>query len=237
MRVPLSSAVTAYLSGMTYRDFPGQTIARTREQHPSAARAPRVHSDEQGTLRHFESAHRALRKSILIFGPIARPGDVMAVLKRALLISTGDRYLALASNFATIALVSRILTPAEVGVSVIGMAFVGFAMSAREFASANFLIPRQELDRNEVRGTFTVMLSLTLLIAAALAWTAPLLAGIYDENRPGFLSARDFGRPDRRTDRCPYRDTAAARHVVRKGGNHQCVGCRFGGGGDDPFLP
>jgi O-antigen/teichoic acid export membrane protein len=107
----------------------------------------------------------------------------MAVVKRALLLSTGERYFALVSNFVTVALVSRILTPAESGVSVIGMAFVGIAMSAREFASANFLIQRQHLSRADVRGAFTVMLLFTSIITVALASSAPLLAGAYGDER------------------------------------------------------
>jgi O-antigen/teichoic acid export membrane protein len=107
----------------------------------------------------------------------------MAALKNALLLSTGDRYFALISNFATVALVSRILTPEDIGVSVVGMAIVGIAMSGREFASANFLIQRQDLTREEIRGAFTVMLLFTVFITAVLASLAPPLAGMYGEPR------------------------------------------------------
>ncbi len=107
----------------------------------------------------------------------------MAALKNALLLSTGERYFALVSNFVTVALVSRMLTPEEIGVSVIGMAIVGIAMSGREFASANFLIQRQDLTREEIRGAFTIMLLLTVMITVVLASLAPLLANTYGEPR------------------------------------------------------
>lgn len=107
----------------------------------------------------------------------------MAALKNAVLLSTGDRYFALVSNFFTVALVSRLLTPEEIGVSVIGMAIVGIAMSGREFASANFLIQRQDLTREEIRSAFTVMLFLTAIITVVLFLLAPLLAGAYGEPR------------------------------------------------------
>jgi O-antigen/teichoic acid export membrane protein len=107
----------------------------------------------------------------------------MTAVKRALLLSTADRYFALVSNFATVAIVSRILTPAEIGVSVIGMAIVGIAMSAREFASANFLIQRQDLSREEIRSAFTIMLLINAAITAMLALSAPLLATVYGEAR------------------------------------------------------
>jgi O-antigen/teichoic acid export membrane protein len=104
----------------------------------------------------------------------------MAV-RRALLFSTCDRYFALALNFATVAIVSRILTPGEIGVSVIGMAIVGIAMSVREFASPSFLIQRQDLRREDIRATFTMMSSLTAAIAGGLFLAAPLLAEAYGE--------------------------------------------------------
>jgi O-antigen/teichoic acid export membrane protein len=107
----------------------------------------------------------------------------MAAFKKALLLSTGERYFALVSNFVTVALVSRILTPEEIGVSVIGMAIVGIAMSGREFASANFLIQRPDLSRDDIRGAFTVMVLLTLMITTVLALIAAPLAGAYGEPR------------------------------------------------------
>ena len=107
----------------------------------------------------------------------------MAAVKRALLLSTGERYFALMSNFATVFIVSRILTPAEVGVSVIGMAIVGIALAAREFASTNFFIQHRTLDRAELRGAFTIVVLLTLVISLTLAVFAPLLAQAYGEPR------------------------------------------------------
>ena len=80
----------------------------------------------------------------------------MTGVKRALLLSTGERYFALASNFIVTAIVSRLLTPSEIGVSVIGMAIVGLAMAGREFASPNFLIQHRDLDLRTEAGTRTL---------------------------------------------------------------------------------
>lgn len=105
----------------------------------------------------------------------------MAIVKRALLLSTGERYLTLVTNFLTLAIVSRILSPAEIGVSVIGMAIIGVAMALREFASATFLIQQRELTREDIRAAFSVILALTVLISMSLAVAAPLLADVFDE--------------------------------------------------------
>lgn len=105
----------------------------------------------------------------------------MLSVRRALLMSTGERYFLLVSNFATAALVSRILTPEEIGVSVIAMAILAIAMSVREFSSSSFLIQREELSREDIRGAFTVMLILTGIVAAFLVAASPFLAAFYAE--------------------------------------------------------
>jgi O-antigen/teichoic acid export membrane protein len=105
----------------------------------------------------------------------------MLSVKRALLMSTGERYFLLVSNFATVGLVSRILTPEEIGVSVIGMAILAAVMSLREFSSPSFLIQREELSREDIRAAFTLMFVLTGIIAALLLASSPFLASFYEE--------------------------------------------------------
>jgi O-antigen/teichoic acid export membrane protein len=107
----------------------------------------------------------------------------MTTFKRALLLSTGDRYMAIALNFATVAAVSRILTPEEIGISVIALAVIGIAMSVREFASSSFIIQRPVLSREDIRGTFSLMLALTAVIAAFLVAAAPALASSLHEEK------------------------------------------------------
>ena len=102
-------------------------------------------------------------------------------VRRALLLSTGERYVVLAINFATIAAVSRILSPGEIGVSVVGTAIVGIAITVREFASSSFIIQRPELRTEDIRSTFTIMLVLTVAITAALVAAAPLIAAAYGQ--------------------------------------------------------
>ena len=107
----------------------------------------------------------------------------MSAIRRAMLITLGERYFTLVVNFVTIALVSRLLTPAEIGLSVIGMAIVGFVLAAREFASPNFLIQHQNLTLDEIRKAFAVMLLLTLAVTLLLAAAAPAIAWAYDDAR------------------------------------------------------
>lgn len=105
----------------------------------------------------------------------------MAIVKRALILSTGERYLTITVNFATLAVVSRILTPTEIGVSVIGLSVIGIALALREFASSQFLIQQTELTPDDIRAAFSVTLILTVAISLVLAVGASPLAGLFDE--------------------------------------------------------
>lgn len=105
----------------------------------------------------------------------------MTGIRRALLFSSAERYIGLAISFVSIATVSRLLTPTEVGTAAIGTAMIGISISIREFAACGFLIQGNEATRADVRTAFTVQFVLTLLIAAVLLLLAPWFAGFYGE--------------------------------------------------------
>lgn len=105
----------------------------------------------------------------------------MTAVKRALLMSTGERYVAIVLNFLVIAAASRILTPKEIGISAIGVAILGIALSAREFASSSFLIQQPVLSREDIRVSSSVMFVMTAAVAAMLNAFAPALAAFYEE--------------------------------------------------------
>jgi O-antigen/teichoic acid export membrane protein len=85
-------------------------------------------------------------------------------IRSALLLATADRYFGLAINFLQLAVISRLLSPEEIGVSAIGTAVMMFVLSLREFATANFLIQKTEITREDVRTSLTVLLIFTSLI-------------------------------------------------------------------------
>jgi O-antigen/teichoic acid export membrane protein len=102
-------------------------------------------------------------------------------IRRALALTTVQRYLLMAINFATLAALSRILTPQEIGTAAVGTAIALLAISLREFASNQFFVLHRKLTPEDVRGGFTVMLLLTLLISGALAASAPWLAEAFGD--------------------------------------------------------
>lgn len=98
-------------------------------------------------------------------------------------MATGEQYLRLAINFISIAAISRLLTPTEIGVSVIGMGIVLIALGLREFATSDCLIQRSEVGRDDIRASFTVVFLLTLLITGAMYAAAPWFGSFYGEEK------------------------------------------------------
>jgi O-antigen/teichoic acid export membrane protein len=105
----------------------------------------------------------------------------MAGVRRALLFNAGERYICLAISFLMIFAISRLLTPTEIGLSVIGIGIMTLALALREFASSEFLIQREEVTRLDIRTAFTILFLLYGVIAAVLVPLAPWLATAYGE--------------------------------------------------------
>lgn len=105
----------------------------------------------------------------------------MSGIRWALVVTTTERYFNMAAHFAMTLVVSRLLTPAEIGVWAIGLAAATTILAAREFTSGVFLIQQRDLTRQDVQGAFTVMLLMSAAVAAVLALGAPSIAAFYGE--------------------------------------------------------
>ena len=105
----------------------------------------------------------------------------MSSIRRALAITTVERYFTIALQAGTTIVVSRLLTPAEIGLWGIAFATAMLLLSAREFASDMFLVQRPTLTREGVQVAFSVILTAGLLIFFVLNAMAPFLADFYRE--------------------------------------------------------
>lgn len=103
------------------------------------------------------------------------------MVRRALAMAAGEQYGRLAVNLVMILCVSRLLTPSEMGIAVIGTGAVTIALGLREFATTDFLIRRTEVTQRDLGSAFTIILGLSALIAAMVAALAPLVAELYSE--------------------------------------------------------
>jgi O-antigen/teichoic acid export membrane protein len=100
-------------------------------------------------------------------------------VRRALLVTMADRYVAMAVNFLSLAIVARLMAPADFGIAVLGTAITSMAVAAREFASQTWLIPRRELTTDATRCFFTLMVLVTLLVVAAIGLAAGRIEEVY----------------------------------------------------------
>jgi O-antigen/teichoic acid export membrane protein len=107
----------------------------------------------------------------------------MSGIRWALVVTTAERYFNMAAHFAMTLAVSRLLTPAEIGIWAIGLAAATIILAAREFTTGVFLIQRAELKPGDVQGAFTAMLMMSAAIAAVLVLGAPAIASVYGEPR------------------------------------------------------
>ena len=107
----------------------------------------------------------------------------MAGIRRAFLLTSLERYLVLGMNFGVIAVVSRLLTPAEIGLAVLGTSLLSLAETLREFGTASYLIQERNITQDRVRTAFTVMTVLSVLIFAVVVALAGPLAEMYGEER------------------------------------------------------
>ena len=103
----------------------------------------------------------------------------MSAVRRSLLMATGENYVGVVASLTTLAVVSRLLVPHEIGVYALGVATTAILLAAREFATTEFLVQRQTVSRDDVRTSFTILMTVSLTVAAA-GWTgADAIAGYY----------------------------------------------------------
>ena len=92
-----------------------------------------------------------------------------------------ERYVALLLNFLLFVLLSRLLTPAEIGIIQLGAIVTILADTVRDVGIGAYLVQKRELSAADVRTAFTFAL-LFSAVAAALVFTyAGSIAGFYDE--------------------------------------------------------
>ena len=95
------------------------------------------------------------------------------MIRRSLVFSFADKYANVVLGLATMAIVSRLLTPAEVGLFLVASAAVILFEAFRDFGVGACIIQERELTPAFVRTAFTVM----ALLSAALGLTLFLAAG------------------------------------------------------------
>lgn len=105
----------------------------------------------------------------------------MQQIRRAFLLATAGQYFRIVLNFVLVATISHLLTPAEVGTSVLGMGATTVVFSLREFLTSDYLIQLPKVGRRDVRTAMTLMIALTFVLAIALNVASPFIAAFYGQ--------------------------------------------------------
>jgi len=109
----------------------------------------------------------------------------LSSIRRSLVYSIADSYLALPLQLLGTMIISRLLTPAETGVFAVAAVFAAFASTFRDFGVAEYLIQEKELDSDKIRAALTVNIAVSWLMGAALFIGAPFAAVFYDSQGVG----------------------------------------------------
>lgn len=102
----------------------------------------------------------------------------MSPLKAALLASL-ERYFGFAAAFVTSIVISRLLTPAEVGTFSVAMAIAGIAGVIREFGAASYLIRSPTITERHESCAFGLSLLLGCGIGTLLLAAAPFIGSLF----------------------------------------------------------
>ena len=92
---------------------------------------------------------------------------VINSIHRSIFFSAIERYGNVIFFVVSTAVLSRLLTPQEIGIyAVVGALTTVAAASFREFGGANYLIQKPSLSERDIRSAFTVTLCLSVILAA-----------------------------------------------------------------------
>ena len=105
--------------------------------------------------------------------------------RRSLGLMAATRLVVVALSFATVVIVSRLLTPEEIGIFSVSVALLGIAHVFRDFGVSNFLMQTPEVTPQRKRAAFTVTLAFSSTIALLLVAIAPFAATFYGDPRVG----------------------------------------------------
>lgn len=107
-------------------------------------------------------------------------------VRGAFVLAAAERYFTLALNFGTLIAVSRLLSPAEIGLAAIAHAVTLFCIALREFAPAQYIVQCRRLTAAGAATAATLALCAGGLAALLLAASGPWLAAVFAE--PRFVS-------------------------------------------------
>lgn len=102
-------------------------------------------------------------------------------IRKALTLSFAQTYISLSLSVATVIIVSRLLTPAEIGVFSVAVGLVAFVHMLRDFGVSEFVVQDQALGDETIRTAFTINLIIAWCLAALLFGCSGLIGGFFGD--------------------------------------------------------
>lgn len=102
------------------------------------------------------------------------------MIRRSFILSFADKAVGLVLALATMAIVSRLMTPAEVGLFLVGSSLVILVEAFRDFGVASYLIQEKDLTPEVTRSAATLIGLMSLALGGLVVLGAGLAARAYD---------------------------------------------------------
>ena len=103
----------------------------------------------------------------------------MATLHRSVAYSAAQSYIGVVLQLVSTMVLSRILTPAEVGVYAVAVVFSALAANFRDFGIAEYLIQAKQLTEQNIRAAFAVNIGASWAMGLAMFFGASFVGGFY----------------------------------------------------------
>lgn len=107
----------------------------------------------------------------------------MSATRHSFFFSFAEKYTVLLLGIVATMVLSRLLTPAEVGVYSLGAVLVALAQVVRDFGVGQYLIQEKQLDAVKLRAALATSLLVAWLLAGLVLLASAPLAHFYDEPR------------------------------------------------------
>ncbi|MGK5047904.1 lipopolysaccharide biosynthesis protein [Janthinobacterium sp. GB4P2] len=107
----------------------------------------------------------------------------MSATRHSFFFSFAEKYTVLLLGVIATMVLSRLLTPAEVGVYSLGAVLVALAQVVRDFGVGQYLIQEKQLDAVKLRAALATSLLVAWLLAGLVLLASAPLAQFYDEPR------------------------------------------------------
>ena len=109
----------------------------------------------------------------------------MTQLRRSIAWSSAQSYLGTALQLVSTVVLSRVLTPTEVGTFAVAAVFSALASNFRDFGIAEYLIQEKNLGERQIRAAFAVNIGVSWLMALLLLAGSGVAGGFYREDEVG----------------------------------------------------